>query len=54
MERYSKEFSTKWQSKYSEEFKRFVCNEYLSGSLTKKDLAGNRKPHKSNLQGFLL
>ena len=38
MERYSKEFSTKWQSKYSEEFKRFVCNEYLSGSLTKREV----------------
>ncbi|MFM9826130.1 hypothetical protein [Flavobacterium sp.] len=30
MERYSKEYSSKWQSKYSEEFKRFVCNDYLT------------------------
>lgn len=38
MERYSKEYSSKWQSKYSEEFKRFVCNEFLAGSLTKREV----------------
>ena len=38
MERYSKEYSSKWQSKYSEEFKRFVCNDYLTGSMTKKEV----------------
>ena len=38
MERYSKEYSSKWQSKYSEEFKRFVCNDYLTGSLTKREV----------------
>ncbi|WP_375605467.1 hypothetical protein [Flavobacterium davisii] len=37
MERYSVEYSTKWQSRYSEEFKRFVCNDYLTGSMTKKE-----------------
>ena len=52
MERYSKEFSTKWQSKYSEEFKRFVCNEYLSGLLTKREVElkydlGNSPPVSS-------
>lgn len=38
MERYSRESDSKWQSIYSEEFKRFVCNDYLSGSMTKKDV----------------
>ncbi|MDP5096151.1 MAG: hypothetical protein NWP90_00445 [Flavobacterium sp.] len=38
MERYSRKSDSKWQSIYSEEFKRFVCNEYLSGSLTKRDV----------------
>jgi transposase-like protein len=38
MERYSRVSDSKWQSIYSEEFKRFVCNEYLSGSMTKKEV----------------
>ena len=38
MKRYSKEYSSKWQSKYSEEFKRFVCNDYLTGSLTRREV----------------
>ncbi len=38
MERYSRISSSKWQSIYSEEFKRFVCNDYLSGSMTKKEV----------------
>ncbi|AMO21211.1 hypothetical protein [Flavobacterium columnare] len=38
MERYSVKYSTKWQSKYSEEFKRFVCNDYLTGSMTLKEV----------------
>lgn len=32
MERYSKVYKSKWQSQYSEEFKRKVCQEYLDGS----------------------
>jgi transposase-like protein len=38
MERYSKTSSSKWQSKYSEEFKRFVCNDFLTGTLTKREI----------------
>jgi transposase-like protein len=38
MERYSKEYSSKWQSRYSEEFKRFICNEYLNGTLTRREI----------------
>lgn len=38
MERYSRVCDSKWQSIYSEEFKRFVCNDYLTGSMTKKEV----------------
>lgn len=38
MERYSKTSSSKWQSKYSEEFKRFVSNDFLTGTLTKREI----------------
>lgn len=38
MERYSRICNSKWQSIYSEEFKRFVCDEYLSGSMTKREV----------------
>ncbi|CAL2079113.1 conserved protein of unknown function [Tenacibaculum sp. 190524A02b] len=36
MERYSKTSSSKWQNRYSEEFKRFVCNEFLTGTATRR------------------
>jgi hypothetical protein len=38
MERYSRVCSSKWQSIYSKEFKRFVCNDYLTGSMTKSEV----------------
>ncbi|WP_299190303.1 hypothetical protein [uncultured Aquimarina sp.] len=38
MERYSKTSSSKWQSRYSEEFKRFVCNEFLTGTCTRREI----------------
>lgn len=38
MERYSKTSSSKWQSRYSEEFKRFVCNEFLTGTVTRREI----------------
>ncbi|CAL2082643.1 hypothetical protein [Tenacibaculum sp. 190524A02b] len=38
MERYSKTSSSKWQNRYSEEFKRFVCNEFLTGTATRRDI----------------
>ncbi|MFH6946830.1 hypothetical protein [Flavobacterium sp. FlaQc-50] len=38
MERYTKISTSKWQSKYSEEFKRFVCNEFLTGTLTRREV----------------
>lgn len=38
MERYAKTSSSKWQSRYSEEFKRFVCNEFLTGTVTRREV----------------
>ncbi len=38
MDRYSKTSSSKWQNRYSEEFKRFVCNEFLTGTATRRDI----------------
>lgn len=38
MERYSKTSSSKWQSRYSEEFKRFICNEFLTGTATRREI----------------
>ncbi len=38
MERYSKTSSSKWQSRYSDEFKRFVCNEFLTGTSTRREI----------------
>lgn len=38
MEKYSRVSSSKWQSIYSEEFKRFVCNDYLTGFLTRREV----------------
>ncbi|EZH73171.1 hypothetical protein ATO12_19395 [Aquimarina atlantica] len=38
MERYSKTYSTKWQNRYSEDFKQFVCNEFLTGTATRRSI----------------
>ena len=53
MERYSKEYSSKWQSKYSEEFKRFVCNDYLTGSLTRREVEVKHRIGNSRLTYWL-
>lgn len=36
MERYSRKCKTKWQNHYSEEFKRHVCNEFITGTLPRR------------------
>jgi transposase len=46
MERYSKTYGSKWQSQYSEEFKRKVCQEYLDGNEGLSSL--ERKYHLGN------
>ena len=53
MERYSREYPSKWQSKYSVEFKRFVCNDYLSGSLTRREVEVKHNIGNSRLTYWL-
>lgn len=38
MERYKKEYKTKWQNQYTEEFKLMVCEEYKIGTLLRRQL----------------
>ena len=38
MERYVKQYASKWQSQYTEEFKRYVCEELMAGPLGPKAL----------------
>lgn len=38
MERYKKLYSSKWQNQYTEEFKRHVINDYLTGDLTPRQV----------------
>lgn len=53
MERYSKRSSSKWQSKYSEEFKRFVCHDFLTGTLTKREIENKYNIGHSRLTYWL-
>jgi transposase-like protein len=53
MERYSEVHPSKWQSKYSEEFKRFICNEYLNGSSTRREIVAKYKIGNSRLTYWL-
>jgi len=38
MKRYSKTSTSKWQNRYSDDFKDFVCNEFLTGTLKRKTI----------------
>ena len=53
MEKYSKKYPTKWQSQYSEEFKRHVCNEFLTGTETKRAVEQRFKLGNSRLDFWL-
>lgn len=49
MERYKKLYPSKWQNQYTEEFKRKVCNDYLTGDLTRRQVE-----HKYELGNYRL
>ena len=53
MERYSKRYSSKWQSQYSDEFKRFVCNDFLTGTLTHRSVERKYKIGNTRLDYWL-
>jgi len=38
MERYSKTSPSKFQNRYSDEFKDFICNEFLTGTLKRRTI----------------
>lgn len=38
MERHKKLYGSKWQNQYTEEFKRHVCNDYLTSGLTRREV----------------
>jgi hypothetical protein len=42
MERYLKEHSSKWQSKYSEKFKRFVSNDLTPNQVHQNNLKSEK------------
>jgi len=53
MEKYSKKFASKWQSQYSDEFKRHVCNEFLTGTLSRRATEHKFKLGNSRLNFWL-
>jgi transposase-like protein len=53
MERYSKVFGSKWQSQYSEEFKRSVCRAYLDGTDSRTTIERKYKLGNSRLTAWL-
>lgn len=58
MKRYVKTYKSKWQNQYTEEFKRSVCEEFLSGDLTiramehKHGLGNSRLNHWLKQYGY--
>ena len=58
MKRYVKTYKSKWQNQYTEEFKRSVCEEFLSGNLTiramehKHGLGNSRLNHWLKTYGY--
>lgn len=53
MERYSKISTSKWQSQYSEEFKRYVCHDFLTGTLTRREVENKYKIGHSRITYWL-
>jgi len=53
MARYSKKYASKWQDRYSEEFKRNICNDFLTGSLTRREVEQKYKLGNSRLTIWL-
>jgi hypothetical protein len=53
MEKYLTKHPSKWQNQYSPEFKRHVCNEFLTGTLTRKAVEQKFKLGNSRLNFWL-
>lgn len=53
MERYSKTSASKWQNRYSDEFKQFVCSEFLTGTATRTSIETKYNIGNSSLTKWL-
>ena len=53
MERHKKLYSSKWQNQYTEEFKRHVCNDFLTGDLTRRAVERKYKIGNTRLNFWL-
>jgi len=53
MRRYAKKYPSKWQSQYSEEFKNHVCQDFLTGDLTRRQIEHKYKLGNSRLTCWL-
>ncbi len=53
MERHKKLYPSKWQNQYTEEFKRQVCNDFLTGDLSRRQVEIKYKLGNSRLTYWL-
>lgn len=53
MERHKKLYSSKWQNQYTEEFKREVCHDFLTGDLSRRQIEHKYKLGNSRLTYWL-
>ena len=53
MERHKKHYPSKWQNQYTEEFKRHVCNDFLTGSECLRAIERKYKLGNSRLNYWL-
>lgn len=53
MERHKKDYPTKWQNQYTEEFKQHVCHDFLTGSLCRRAVERKYKIGNSRLNYWL-
>jgi hypothetical protein len=53
MERYVKKYPSKWQNQYTKEFKRHVCDDFLTGTLCRAEVERKYKLGNSRLTTWL-
>ena len=53
MERHKKKYPSKWQNQYKEEFKRHVCDDFLTGTLCRAEIERKYKLGNSRLTSWL-
>jgi hypothetical protein len=53
MERHLKKYPSKWQNQYTEEFKRHVCDDFLTGTLCRAEIERKYNLGNSRLTSWL-